>query len=308
MSESQSMFFDSTLHAAHFWDVPSVAVTRWLYETAVLAKEQHSEFWTNDHAWARHRLYQSPPVVWQVVDLLNENPSISLDTPHVLVLPNNTNLDSGALLLKKAVAAWGANVMPSAEIERPCKVGDVVEVASKGAGRYDKILHFVCREPGKKAVVGLDKCMRSLCDHLHTRFPASFPTCVVLPLWGEASELSTWVDAIASLCSIESALQSRQLRILFGVPTQDVERAQSLQRMLIGRGVLSAHRAKDELPPSGTSPAVGKPLLLMPEFRRQLASMVRPEGPLTPDIYADWLYGGVALKEEEWTLVVDAVR
>jgi hypothetical protein len=119
--------------------------------------------------------------------------------------------------------------------------------------------------------------------------------------------LDLWVSAVASWVrpSRYAGLKARQpLHVMFEPGQQEV--ALEFEKRLILNGLLAGrrgeHETQRELAALDRDDAI----------HDDLAALVRPGGPLTPEVYAAWVHSGVRLSPEAWerhlSVVLESMR
>ncbi|MBE7493268.1 MAG: hypothetical protein HS108_16115 [Planctomycetes bacterium] len=270
------------VHAAN--DVPAgtLAATRLLYPFAETLSDYYD--WqvddVNQLGWAQAKLATMPPITVAVGD------TFSADTLHprvtnVLLLPQTTTLDSSSALLKHVNQVHLEDLKKQA----PAALGNVITLERTGAsmGVY---AFLVCREPGNPKPVALEQCLKALPRNPGMRY--------VLPIWRADEHLDLWLDAICNWqreASAKTATLPQPMLVNFEAGKAAL--AQELERRLILRGLLVG-RANEEAVPLGGSLRENR------DVARQLAQLVKPSGPLTPEVFANWLLSGTRLTAEAW--------
>jgi hypothetical protein len=270
------------VHAANYLPAGTQAVTRLLYHFADKLEEYYG--WRTDDfnqlAWARTTLAQLPPVTVAVGDTL------AADTPHprvanVLLFPQTTTLDSSSALLKHV------NQVHLEDLKRhaPAKLGDVIPIERTGASN-PVYAFLVCREPGNPKPVALEQCLHNLPKGPAMRY--------VLPIWRADEHMDLWLDAICSWqreAASVTATMPQPMRVNFEAGKEAL--AQEFEKRLIRRGILVGRAIEQQAPLGGS-------LRENTDVAMQLAQLVKPNGPLTPETYANWLNSGTRLPAEAW--------
>lgn len=270
------------VHAANSLPAGTQAVTRLLYPFTTRLSDYYD--WANEDfnqlGWAQATLAVMPPVTVAVGDTL------SADAPHprvvnVMLFPQTTTLDSSSALLKHV------NQVHLEELKRkaPAKLGSVITIERTGAsiGVY---AFLVCREPGNPKPVALEQCLQALPGKPGMRY--------VLPIWRADKHMDLWVDAICNWQREASAdTASLPQPMLVNFETGKEAHAHEFERRLIRRGLLVGRAAEGYALHDGS-------LRENTDAARQLAQLVRPGGPLSPETYANWLNSGTRLPAEAW--------
>lgn len=270
------------VHAANSLPAGTQAVTRLLYPFTDRLSD-YFDWGTEDFnqlAWAQSTLAVMPPVTVRVGD------TFTADQPHprvlnVLLLPQTPTLDSSSALLKHV------NPIHLQELKQhaPASLGSVISIERTGAsiGVY---AFLVCREPGHPKPVALEQCLHALPYKPGMRY--------VLPIWRADEYMDLWVDTICNWQREASAVTATlpQPMLVNFEPGKEAM-AQEFERRLIRRGLLVGRAAEAPAPMGGS-------LRENADAARQLAQLVTPGGPLTPETYANWLNSGTRLSAEAW--------
>lgn len=234
----------------------------------------------NQLVWALAALAPLPTVTVRVGDTL------SADQPHprvtnALLLPQTTTLDSSSALLKHVNQVHLEDLKKQA----PAALGSVITTERTGAsiGVY---AFLVCREPGNPKPVALEECFRALPRQPGMRY--------VLPIWRAEEHMDIWLDAICNWqreANAKTATLPQPMLVNFEPGKEAL--AQTFERQLIRRGLLVGRANEQAAPPGGS-------LRENADAARQLAQRVSPAGPLTPEVFANWLHSGTRLSAEAW--------
>ncbi|MCQ3950559.1 MAG: hypothetical protein DPW14_12180 [Planctomycetes bacterium] len=234
----------------------------------------------NQLVWARATLAPLPPVTVAVGDTFFAG-TLHPRVTNVLLLPQTTTLDSSSALLKHVNQVHLEDLKKQA----PAALGNVITLERTGAsmGVY---AFLVCREPGNPKPVALEPCLQALPRKAGMRY--------VLPIWRADEHLDLWLDAICNWqreASAKTGTLPQPMLVNFEPGKSAL--AQEFERQLILRGLLVG-RANEEAAPLGGS------LRENAAAARRLAQLVSPGGPLTPEVFANWLLSGTRLAAEAW--------
>lgn len=252
--------------------------------------------------WEYLSYLRLPRVVWGIGDVFDFAPPKGF-TRHILLLPTNSNLDTSAALVKHAHARYGSGPFDELKANRPARLGQSFRTSAGNSHAIGGICHLVCRSPGEPALRNLEECLRSIAAAPLQRH--------VLPLWGSADEIPQWVEAIAGWVNRQHSIQDAGPSVLIRVLPEDQKKAEHLESGLIYNGVLVGRETECHfydpnydiffVDDSGSLPN-------QKTVKERLAVEVRSRGPLTPDLYAEWMFSGTSLPEEAWERHLRIVR
>lgn len=234
------------------------------------------------------RLQMGAEVIWSIGDTLNVPMCLSGAIYPVLVLPNNTKLNSTSRVNEAANARFPRML---ADLARPVKDGVGHDpgwaVRLKGEGGFAAIVHVVCRKPG-------DPTLLALQAGLEGAFAVGEDKCghLSIPIWGEESDLAVWADALAGIVSGFCQFQKHaRMPIALRFRPEDRARAEAIERMLVRRCVLVG---REDDPKLGTLSE--KP----PAIPDEVVRLVGKGGPICPLTFARWMSRGAFLHPDVW--------
>jgi hypothetical protein len=143
----------------------------------------------------RERLAQ-PAIRFLKLDPINAPPRRVPGTRSVLVLPNNTSLDSQSTLQTQASARYAFRLERS-----PATLGAVVRSEVQQNDYYDEVWHMVCRKPS-------DPKVRQLCDALMQLVPGEHVVVFRVPVFGQDGEWAEWANGLARLLFLQRNIQN----------------------------------------------------------------------------------------------------
>jgi len=274
---------DEALHASHLWNRADTRNARLLHDaiTQLIADSQRDDFSSQkfyNQVWQYEKRLKCPPVTWGVGDAFE----VQADREHPVcfVLPTNTKLSTTARSVLRARKRFGAAPFDELLKHHARELGALIETSAGTAGPECRIVHVVCREPGNPVIRSLG-------------FPGTrrIEMSTVIPFWGTTDEISLWASALAVLLS-EASIGSGRSSILVRFMPEDKRLGYLLESALVLKHVIVGREEGCGI--EHDSGSFGDDLW------RDLARRVKPEGPLTPDVYAEWKASGIELSPAAW--------
>jgi hypothetical protein len=133
----------------------------------------------NAACWSIRDRIAQPAIRFLKLDPINEPPRRIPGTRSVLVLPNNTSLDSHSTLQVQARSRYGFRVENSS-----ATLGSVVRAEAQPNDYYDGVWHLVCRTPSDPKVWQLSNALMQL-------VPGEHVVTFRVPVFGQDGE---WAD------------------------------------------------------------------------------------------------------------------
>lgn len=281
-NDGWKLALDTIVHGANDFDRHSTAAAVVFYDTLARLVKGGDPGQIRHNEWvAEVRCQQSADVIWSTGDTLERPAWLPECVRAVLVVPENTNLDSTAEVTQAALNRYSA-ITKVRKRAKTQPLGSVV--ACEAAGRFAGISLAVCREPGKPDLRELESCLRNA-----MRAGEYDLRRLVIPVWGREADMKLWADVLAKLVNDAAMTQSGvRLPISLVFRPQDEAVACVVETLLIDRGVLVARSA--ELA-SGPEDWQGPDAVF---------ESVSENGKVTPRKFADWCARGVRLPRQIW--------
>ncbi len=274
---------DFALHASHAWNCSDARNAKLLHDafTQLLADGYQSDFSAqrfNAQVWEYERRLRQPAVMWGVGDALEVE--VGPDQLINFVLPTNTALSTAARTVQRARKKFGNAPFEELRTRGPAELGTMIETHAGTFGANGRITHVVCRKPN-------DPSIRELCLPTTPRIE----TRTVIPFWGSGDDIPIWIDALTQPVGTEG-FQGIRPSILIRFMPEDKIHGFAIENALVLKDVLVDRETGCGIDHNWGSFGV--------DPWHDLARRVRPEGPLTPDIYSRWKASGVELSPSAW--------
>jgi len=179
----------------------------------------------NSACWSIRERIAQPAIRFLNIDPINDPPRRVPGTRSVLVLPNNTSLDSHSTLLTQAQSRYDFRVDGSTG-----EPGSIVRSELKPNDYYDEIRHLVCRKPSDPKLQGLSAGLRLL-------NPGEHVVMFRIPVFGQEGEWEDWVDGLARWLFLRNDIQNAAAFIDLCFIEQSSHEAACIATSLHGAGI-----------------------------------------------------------------------
>lgn len=183
----------------------------------------------NDACWAVRHLVDRPAIRFSRCDPINEPPRPIPFTRTVLLVPNNTNLDSASTLVAQASKRHPCERPQHFEIG--AALGSVVGTRTQGSDHYDEVWHLVCRQPGQPRLLGLEPALERLVA------PSEEVLCLRAPVFGSDSDWDTWASGLRLWHAARRTIQESPVFLELCFIPDSLSVAEGIRSRLSAKGV-----------------------------------------------------------------------
>lgn len=225
----------SLLHAVHDPDLNEANAQTSLLQYCGLRMLQRATCdspteWSsyNDACWSVRRLVDRPAIRFALGDPINEPPRPIPFTTTVLLVPNNTDLNTSSTLVAQASQRHPCVGAEDSGVSAP--IGSIVRTRTQCSDYYDEIWHLVCRMPGKPELVGLEAAVASI-------VPGEDVLCLRSPVFGTGDDWSGWATGLRRWNDARKNIQNSPVFLELCFISESLPVAEGIRAELSARGV-----------------------------------------------------------------------
>jgi hypothetical protein len=178
--------FDLLLHMANAYEESDAVEASFLHSGLQAIIHEHLEFENCNGMHYFYRMLRQPRVQWEICENTLHDKFEETEIRNVLLLPENTSLDTTAQLTAAARERFAWSCLWK-DRPVPQTLGTSISEDTERRDSFHRITRLVCREPGNPKLQNLPTRVCDLGGFLHR---------LVLPLWGGESDIPLWASLL----------------------------------------------------------------------------------------------------------------